>query len=418
MVNAHPKNIREYFAKRGNIFFIFNLDDYHNIHGIRRPDTVSLSAAIHFATCVSKEVPKCAPIPINYNGNSVHNPANIDAPLICLHLITKYRGIFDPSYAQRKNQWVTSQRIELNNFDQIDLLTVHCYDDAIKEKNKERSMEGVRLVGIKEGNLHSLDDYINALEMILSINRDIERTNDYVMPVVADWPGQLFIRKALTYLHRQNTAIPAAAFNVFVPILGPLHVSLNSREQVLITYYSFFKKLFHAVFGEQKILAKKPKPWRINLLLELAYQGWLKIKAKVLERFGSICKDVEYRMLVDLLDNVIPATLDVYAVLFRSGSFDEYVETIFRIWTFALRWNRKNYNKAPLAFLSDIFYWQDKNHPMLDVIKMFLVNFNDYFVENLHSQIRANTSPNDSAEAIIQQTCILGKLKNEITYLK
>jgi hypothetical protein len=191
-------------------------------------------------------------------------------------------------------------------------------------------MEKVRLVGIKESKLHSLNDYLNALEMILSINKDIKHTNDFVMPIVADWPGQLFIRKALTYLYQQNTMsqIPES-INAFIPILGPLHVSLNSREQVLIIYYSFFKKLFHAVFGSRKVLAKKPKPWRINLLLELAYQGWLKIKIKILEKFGSICKNVEYRMLIDLLDNVIPSTLDVYAVLFRSGSFDEYIETIF-----------------------------------------------------------------------------------------
>jgi hypothetical protein len=90
-----------------------------------------------------------------------------------------------------------------------------------------------------------------------------------------------------------------------------------------------------------------------------------------------------------------------------------------------LRWNRKNYNKAPLAFLSDIFYWQHIEHPILDVIKMFLVDFNDYFVENLHSQIRANTSSNDSVDAIIKQTCILGMkynyIKNAIfllTYIK
>ena len=54
-------------------------------------------------------------------------------------------------------------------------------------------MEKVRLVRIKESKLYSLNDYLNALEMILSINKNIERTNDFVMPVVADWPGQLFI---------------------------------------------------------------------------------------------------------------------------------------------------------------------------------------------------------------------------------
>ena len=79
------------------------------------------------------------------------------------------------------------------NFDQLDLLTIHCYDDAIKEKSNERSMEKVQLVGIKESKLHSLNDYLNALEMILSINKDIKHTNDFVMPIVADWPGQLFI---------------------------------------------------------------------------------------------------------------------------------------------------------------------------------------------------------------------------------
>ncbi|CAG8810324.1 32394_t:CDS:2, partial [Racocetra persica] len=125
-----------------NGFFVYNIDDYHNIHKIRRPDTVSLSAPIHFATCISKEISKCAPIPINYNSGLVHNPKNVDVPLICLNLITNYHGIFDLSYSQKKNQWVASQKTELLNFDKIDLLSVHCYDDAIKNLQKERSTKG------------------------------------------------------------------------------------------------------------------------------------------------------------------------------------------------------------------------------------------------------------------------------------
>ena len=73
--------------------------------------------------------------------------------------------------------------------------------------------------------------------MILSINSDIEHV------IVADWPGQLFIQKALlTHLRQQNSrsTIPSAV-NAFIPILGPLHVSLNSRVQVIIVYYSFLK---------------------------------------------------------------------------------------------------------------------------------------------------------------------------------
>ena len=107
-------------------------------------------------------------------------------------------------------------------------------------------------------------------------------------------------------------------------------------------------------------------------------------------------------MVIDLLDNIIPATLDVYSILFRSGSFNEYIETIFQIWTFALRWKWHNYNKALLTFLSDIFYWQDTNHSFAEAIKLFLVNFNDYYVKNIYSKIRAHTPINNNVDNIIK----------------
>ncbi|RGB42503.1 hypothetical protein C1646_750824 [Rhizophagus diaphanus] len=69
----------------------------------------------------------------------------------------------------------------------------------------------------------------------------------------------------------------------------------------------------------------------------ISYNGWCKIRDIILTKFGSTCKDIEYRIVIDLLDNIIPATLDVYSILFRSGLFNKYIETIFRIWTFALR---------------------------------------------------------------------------------
>ena len=179
--------------------------------------------------------------------------------------------------------------------------------------------------------------------MILKINKDTQHLDNHVAPIVADWPGQLFIRKAIMNLNNSSFNIPSE-ISSFIPLLGPLHVSLNSREQTIIVHYSFFKKLFHFVFGKKKKLAKTPKPWRINLLLELAHGGWCKVKEKIMAKFGSNCKDIEYCTLFDILDNLVPAVLEIYAVLFRSGSFNEYLETIFRIWTFMLRWRRHNYN--------------------------------------------------------------------------
>ncbi|RIB18493.1 hypothetical protein C2G38_2184472 [Gigaspora rosea] len=350
------------------------IDDYHAIHGIRRPDTTSTSSANHFATCVAKPVLESQSVLLVHNNISIHNPANIEAPRICWHLINNYTGIFDIPYFERQLYWVSQNRLVINELDRIDAL-----------------MQG----------LHSVEDYIKAITLILSINNKTRHLDNCVAPLVADWPGQLFVRKAL-YMKP-----PPRDIEPFLPILGPLHLSLNSREHVFLVHYSFFEKLFHFVFGSGKTLAKKPRPWRINLILELTRNGWVKIRDKIIEKFGKMCKDLEYRTTIDLLNNIVPATLDIYANLFRASLFDEYVETVFRIWTFALWWKWKNYNKAPLAFLSDVFYWKDKDHPFFDIIRMHLPYFNEYYVENTHSRIRANTSPNATVDNIIKQAYVI-----------
>ena len=83
-----------------------------------------------------------------------------------------------------------------------------------------------------------------------------------IIPIIADWPEQLFIRKIITYLKIQQLATNISQiYKNFYPIIGPLHVALNSKETVLIINYEFFNQLFHFVFGDKKKLAKKPKPW-------------------------------------------------------------------------------------------------------------------------------------------------------------
>ncbi|RHZ89707.1 hypothetical protein Glove_12g14 [Diversispora epigaea] len=199
-------------------------------------------------------------------------------------------------------------------------------------------MKDLQLLGFNEQNLHSMQDYLNALKIIISINNKTQHLNRQITPVVADWPGQIFIRKAL------YTQLPLEfqpfylQIKSFIPIMSPLHLSLNSLEQVVLVHHSFFEKLFHFVFGQNKKLAKKPRPWRINLLLELSICGWIKIKDQIMKKFGKTCKDIEYQITIDLLENLIPFILDIYTILFRAGLFEKYIETVFQIWTFALRW--------------------------------------------------------------------------------
>jgi hypothetical protein len=178
-------------------------------------------------------------VPIIFNGISVHNPNNVEASRICWHLLIKYTGIFDITYLEHQ---ISQDYQNTNVFDCIELLTIHNYNDAIAERKKERSMSELQLIGFKEQHLHSMQDYLNALQMILALSRKTKHLENKVAPIVADWPGQLFIRKALTHLHALGlqSAIPQE-IKSFIPMLGPLHLSLNSREHVMIIYHSFFE---------------------------------------------------------------------------------------------------------------------------------------------------------------------------------
>lgn len=409
----HKEKINKYFEENASKLFCFNIDDYHSIHSYRNPNTTTLSTACHMATCVSKTVNDSNAVPAYVDGIPVHNPKNIEADRIIKYLNDKYFSSLSISYNAVKHSWLRNNAATFEQFDRLELLSVHSYDYAIESCRDDRSMKNCHLVNIKELNLKNLDDYLNALKMITGIPSLNNYLQNNIIPVIADFPGQLFIRKAITLLHKHQNQqnnnfnqIPPI-INNFVAILGPLHVSLNMRENIVIVHWDFFEIMYKSVFGINKVLAAKPKPWKINQLLELLRSAWIEVSSEIYKKFGGVCKDLEYQTMIDLLDNLIPAALDIYAVIFRSGSFEEYVDTIFRLWSFALRWKRKNYNKIPLAFLSDYFYWKDNNHPFLEAIQSQLVNFNDYYVENWHSKIRANTSPQYSAEAITLQSLVL-----------
>ena len=53
-----------------------------------------------------------------------------------------------------------------------------------------------------------------------------------------------------------------------VPTIGPLHISLNSKEHIVHSYHPFFKTVYETIFPRSK-MADNPKPWRISLILEI-----------------------------------------------------------------------------------------------------------------------------------------------------
>ena len=96
----------------------------------------------------------------------------------------------------------------------------------------------------------------------------------------ADWPGQYFPRQIVYKKARQATTsqsnVPQGhsrhPLSSVVPTLGPLHVDLNPDEDIVLGYILFMRLVYETVFPGRK-LADKPKPWRIQFLLELIYDG-------------------------------------------------------------------------------------------------------------------------------------------------
>ena len=144
-------------------------------------------------------------------------------------MLNKYTGIFDITYTERQSFWISQRHQNINTFDCIELLTIHSYDNSIAEKKDERSMNGLQLIGFKEQHLHSMQDYLNALQIILNVSEKTKHLEKQVAPIVADWPGQIYLRTAIScYLCNCNSSNIINNILSFLPMISPLHISLNS----------------------------------------------------------------------------------------------------------------------------------------------------------------------------------------------
>ena len=115
--------------------------------------------------------------------------------------------------------------------------------------------------------------------------------------------------------------------------MGPLHVSLNSRELVFLKNSVFFNKIYKGIFGANKDLGKTLRPWRIDLILQIVRMAWVDIVDAVYLKFGYTCKNIEFLYLTDLLGNLIPLVLDVYAIYHRGGNWLAYEEACMHCWS-------------------------------------------------------------------------------------
>ena len=103
-------------------------------------------------------------------------------------------------------------------------------------------MEYVKLVDLIPLDLKSTKQYLEALQVLFNITPIKNYLQQNVIPVPANFPGQVYIRLAIIQKLKGNDNIPNEILGI-IPMLGPLHVSLNSHEILIIKYWPFFDKL-------------------------------------------------------------------------------------------------------------------------------------------------------------------------------
>ena len=91
-------------------------------------------------------------------------------------------------------------------------------------------MKDVVLVDLQENNLHSLEDYIKTINVVTEVPSLRQYINKgHIIPLIADWPGQIHLRTAISrYLCYRDSSNITDNILFFLPIIGPLHISLNS----------------------------------------------------------------------------------------------------------------------------------------------------------------------------------------------
>ena len=172
-----------------------------------------------------------------------------------------------------------------------------------------------------------------------------EYLKSYFFPQLGDWPSQLYTRQTVYetlpkfyhkhctktftsttdhYYHMASYTAHSSCVPVnhnssppsilsLIPCIGPLHVSLNGREMLFNDFSPFPANIYEQLFPKCK-LGKHPKPWRITMILETVYGGWLHKRDSVLRT--SLNRGGYYR---------VPSVPCTYFGVIVSGLCDENI---------------------------------------------------------------------------------------------
>lgn len=375
------------------------IDDYTTIHTNRRPTNLVTSNANSMATIIVKIFPTLDAIAMK-KPELLHPKDGIDVKklqeIICSDEMMSTLGFTYASCMPELTTAFFDPLIERGR------LEAHDYCASPDVQNLRR-FENVHLIDFLKLPLKSRENYQFALDVATG-SKLKEYCSQFVVLMPGDYPSQFHPRKIIydllaEYL-TQNKSTDLSPLLSIIPMIGPLHIDLNSDEDLVLNYIPLLKQIYEAVFPG-KVLANQPKPWRIQFLLEIVYGGWTLIRRTVKTIFHK-CKDIQYGTLLNFLDNYCPLILTSYSVLFKTNKFSSYYNSIIHIWIMMYSFRRHHYNKVLLIWLSFIKFWEsnEQTHDIYNTFAHHLNIIDESTVEYVHSVIRRHTTDSATDEQL------------------
>ena len=143
------------------------------------------------------------------------------------------------SYNNQKLYWTNTNNSSLNLSQNPfkESLSIHMYDSP--PSSNHRNFTSTKLIDIVKSNLKSTNDYLKNIKQFIETPQIKNYLQNNLVFAPMDFPGKYNLRKLIVNkISTNNERIPDK-ITYMIPLLGPLHISLNSRETCVKNFFPF-----------------------------------------------------------------------------------------------------------------------------------------------------------------------------------
>ena len=138
---------------------------------------------------------------------------------------------------------------------------------------------------------------------------------------------------------------------ILVP--GAFHIALNAQEALFMWFAPLLEPLYQSVFPG-KLLRKVKRPLERKYILDLVLRGWMTVRDECLVMVSNgTTWPAELQVLLTLLDEYIPVSLDLYAT-FQAGDYDAYERILYRALFLFAQLGKHHYVSCVVEYMATV----------------------------------------------------------------